>query len=130
MPTVIAATAIVHSNVQLGDEAIIEDFVILGLPPMAGEQPLVIGPGALVRSHTVVYAGSVIGSGFQSGHAAMIHEAARIRRDVSIGTHSIIEHRVNIGDRVRIHSGAFIPEFSTVENDTWIGPRVTFTNAI
>lgn len=130
MPTVIAATAIVHSNVQLGDDAIIQDFVVLGLASSAEARPLAIGVRASIRSHTVVYAGSVLGSGFHSGHAVMIREAVQIGSEVSIGTHSIIEHHVTLGDRVRIHSGAFLPEFSTVEDDAWIGPRVTFTNAV
>jgi acetyltransferase-like isoleucine patch superfamily enzyme len=30
---------------------------------------------------------------------------------------------------VRIHSGAFIPEYTILEDDCWIGPRVVFTNA-
>ncbi|MFX1484846.1 MAG: acyltransferase, partial [Promethearchaeota archaeon] len=53
-----------------------------------------------------------------------------IGNNVSIGTHSIIEHHVEIADNVRIHSGAFIPEFSKLEEGSWIGPGVYFTNAI
>ena len=59
----------------------------------------------------------------------MIRESNTIGDDVSIGTHSIVEHHVEIGDRVRVHSNAFIPEYSVIEEGAWIGPSVTFTNA-
>ena len=49
---------------------------------------------------------------------------------MSIGSHSVVEHHVVIGDGVRIHSGAFIPEFSVLEEGAWIGPHVAFTNAL
>lgn len=49
--------------------------------------------------------------------------------NVSIGSHAVIEHSSRIGNRVRVHSGAFIPEFSTLYDDAWIGPYVVLTNA-
>jgi acetyltransferase-like isoleucine patch superfamily enzyme len=59
----------------------------------------------------------------------MIREFNQIDDDVSIGTHSIIEHHVQIGHRVRIHSNVFIPEFSILEEGAWVGPSAVFTNA-
>ncbi|HEX6868623.1 MAG TPA: acyltransferase, partial [Candidatus Limnocylindrales bacterium] len=69
------------------------------------------------------------GDRFQTGHGVLVREANTIGSDVSIGTHSIVEHHVELGDGVRIHSNAFIPEYSVVEAGAWIGPSVTFTNA-
>jgi len=37
--------------------------------------------------------------------------------------------KASLGNRVRIHSQAFIPEFSIVEDEAWIGPNVVLTNA-
>ena len=39
-----------------------------------------IGSGALIRSHTIIYAGNVIGARFQTGHGVMIRELNRNRR--------------------------------------------------
>jgi acetyltransferase-like isoleucine patch superfamily enzyme len=123
---------VIHPNVLLGAGAELGDFVILGAPPR-GQQPgalrTSIGPGACIRSHTVIYAGNTIGARLQTGHAAMIRELNEIGDDVSIGTHAIIEHHVRMGDRVRVHSNAFIPEYSVLEADAWVGPGVVFTNA-
>lgn len=88
-----------------------------------------IGPNALIRSHTVIYAGTNIGSGFVTGHHATIREFCVIGSDVSIGTGSVVEHHVQIASGTRVHSLAFIPEFSVIEEDAWIGPGVFLTNA-
>jgi|SRR6185295_9144947 len=126
-------SAIFYPNVSLGEGHQVGDFVIVGVPPRgaaAGDLETGIGPNAIIRSHTVIYAGNRIGAGFQTGHSVMIRELNEIGDDVSIGTHSIIEHHVKIGNRVRIHSNVFIPEYSIVEDDAWIGPNVVVTNAL
>jgi acetyltransferase-like isoleucine patch superfamily enzyme len=128
----IAATAKIHPNVRLGEDVEIGDFVVIGEPPRGaapGALETVIGDGAVVRSHTVIYAGNVIGPRFQCGHGALIREQNTIGAGVSIGSHSIIEHHVKIGDRARCHSGVFVPEYSELEEESWLGPRVTITNA-
>jgi acetyltransferase-like isoleucine patch superfamily enzyme len=119
--------------VYLGANTEIADFVIVGVPPRgkaAGDLPTHIGPNAVIRSHAVIYAGNVIGAYFQTGHGVMIRELNEIGDDVSVGSHSIVEHHVKIGNRVRIHSNAFIPEYSILEEDAWIGPNVVCTNAL
>ena len=44
-------------------------------------------------------------------------------------TLSVVEHHVEIGNGVRIHTQVFIPEFSVLEDGCWIGPNVVLTNA-
>jgi len=128
----ISAHSIIYPNVQLGDDSHVGDFAILGEAPrnaLPGELETLIGAGATIRSHTVIYAGNQIGRGFQTGHGVMVREMNRIGDHVSIGTHSIVEHHVVIGNNVRIHSGVFIPEYCMLEDDCWVGPAVVMTNA-
>ncbi len=123
----------VYPNVQIGEGAELGDFAIVGHPPRgatSGELPTVIGARAILRSHTVVYAGNRIGGDFQTGHSVLVREENEIGDEVSIGSGTVIEHHVTIGNRVRIHSQAFIPELTVLEDDCWIGPRVVMTNAI
>lgn len=89
-----------------------------------------IGDNAVIRSHSVIYAGNRIGRNFQTGHGVMIRELNTIGDNVSVGTHSIIEHHVTIGNGVRIHSNVFIPEYCILEDECWIGPAVVMTNAM
>ena len=122
----------VYENVELGAGTVLEDFCIVGTPPRGakdGELPTTIGADSVIRSHTVIYAGNVIGKHFQTGNKVNIRESNQIGNNVSIGTLSVIEHHVTIADNVRIHTQVFIPEFSTLEEGCWIGPNVVFTNA-
>jgi len=122
-----------YPNVYLADGAQIGEYVVIGVPPRGrepGELEIRIGPNAVIRSHTVIYAGNVIGAHFQTGHGVMIRELNEIGDNVSIGTHSVIEHHVQIGNGVRIHSNVFIPEYSVLEDRVWVGPCVVFTNAL
>jgi acetyltransferase-like isoleucine patch superfamily enzyme len=131
VPNRISELAVVHSDVELDDDATVEPWAILGYRPPDAEPgpPLRIGRGAVIRSHAVIYAGSTIGAHFHAGHGALIRESNDIGDDVSVGSHSIVEHHVRLADGVRIHSGAFIPEHSILEAGAWVGPHVVFTNA-
>ena len=67
----------IYDNVKLGKNVTIEDFVIIGTPPKGsneGELETIIGDNAIIRSHTVIYAGTTIGKNFQSGHHVLIRE--------------------------------------------------------
>lgn len=126
------AAYVIHPNVNLGLDHEIGEFVIIGVRPRGADAGLEthIGPNALIRSHTVIYAGNLIGANFQTGHSVLIRESNQIGDDVSIGSHSVIEHNLKMGNRVRIHSNVFIPEYSILEDDVWVGPNVVFTNAL
>jgi acetyltransferase-like isoleucine patch superfamily enzyme len=133
MSITIARNAVVYDRVSLGDASIVAEFALIGVVPhgyLPSTLETCIGSAALIRSHTVIYAGNNIGDRFRTGHGVMIREFNRIDDDVSIGTHSIVEHHVQIGRGVRIHSNAFIPEYSILEERVWIGPNVVFTNAL
>jgi len=123
----------IYKNVIIGKNVKIGEFVIIGEPPRGykdGELTTTLGDNCIIRSHTVIYAGNKIGNNFQTGHGANIREFNGIGDDVSIGTHSIIEHHIKIEDKVRIHSNVFIPEYSYLKKGCWIGPCVTVTNVL
>lgn len=122
-----------YPNVYIGENPFICDFTIIGHPPQgveAGVLKTTIGDNAVIRSHTVVYAGTIIGNDFHTGHGVLIREENIIGNFVSIGSGSIVEHHVKIGDNVRLHSNVFVPEFSVLEDGCWLGPNVVLTNAL
>jgi len=123
---------IIYRNVSLGHSFKLGHHVILGEPPKgfgSGELQTVIGALAVIRSHTVIYAGNHIGNYFQTGHHVMIRENNIIGNHVSIGSATVIEHHTVIEDWVRIHSQAFIPEYCRLQEGCWLGPNVVLTNA-
>lgn len=119
-------------NVELGDRSTVDDYVILGRAPKGaepGELKLTIGSDAVLRSHSVLYAGSRIGDHFQCGHGALIRETCTIGDDCSVGSGTVLEFQVQMGHGVRIHSHCFVPEHSVLEDGCWLGPNVVVTNA-
>lgn len=122
----------IYAGVKLGEGFTVEDYCILGVPARGkkdGDLETIIGTGAAIRSHTVIYAGNKIGMNFQTGNKVNIRELNEIGDNVSIGTLSVIEHHIIIGNNVRIHSQVFIPEYTVLEDNAWIGPNVVLTNA-
>jgi len=129
----IAETSRVHPNVKLGENVVIEDFCIIGYPPKgydSGELELVIGDNTIIRSHSVIYAGSSIGQGCHIGHSVFIREHVEVGNGSSIGVNCIIEHHCTLGENVRMQGQAGLCEYTTVEDEAWIGPRVVTTNVM
>ena len=131
----IGAHAIVHDNVEIGDGSFIGPHAILGEPTLGfyregayRNEPLRIGARAIVRSHSILYAGSEIGENFECGHRVTIREGSRIGAFVRIGTVSDVQGQCSIGDYVRMHSNVHVGQKSIVERCVWIFPYVVLTN--
>jgi acetyltransferase-like isoleucine patch superfamily enzyme len=121
------ATEVGHA--ELAADVRIGPFCVLGQDPDGLDEPLVVGAGAVLRSHSVLYRGTTIGARFQCGHGVLIREHTRIGDDVSVGSHSVVEHHVELGDGARLHSRCFVPEHTVIGPGAWLGPGVTVTNA-
>jgi acetyltransferase-like isoleucine patch superfamily enzyme len=120
----------IFENVEIGDGAVVDETATIGLPPSGagkGELRTVIGPGAVIRSNTVVYAGTTIGARFSTGHGALVREDNVIGDDVSVGTNAALEFGNRVGSRVRIHTGCFL-ENCIIEDGVFLGPHVVFTD--
>jgi len=124
---------LIYKNVKIGRKPIIEDFTILGKPPRgtkSGQLELIIGDFPIIMSGTIIYAGNTIGNHFHTGDHARIRENNKIGNNVSIGGGSVIEGECTLEDNVRIHSNCFIPEYTRIERNAWIGPGVIMTNVL
>lgn len=120
----------IHPNVHIGADTVVEDGAIVGHPPRGkepGELPTSIGSGGVIRSGTVIYAGTTIGERFNSGHGAMIRENNVIGDDCSVGSNAVLEPGNKIGSGTRIHSQCFL-EHVTLGQRVFLGPGVVFTD--
>ena len=131
----IDSNTIIRSGVTLGDNAFVGANCIIGeywmdfiLDRQQHIHPLNIGKDALIRSGSIIYAGSEIGEGFQTGHQVTIREKAQIGDHVSVGTLSDIQGNCTIGNYVRLHSNVHIGQLSVVDDFVWIFPYVVLTN--
>lgn len=89
---------------------------------------LKIGHSAHIRTGTIIYAGSTIGTYLQTGHNVIIREENIIGDHVEIWSNSIIDYGCRIGDHVKIHANVYIAQFTTIEDDVFLAPGVTIAN--
>src|SRR6187549_481974 len=102
----IASTAKIYPNVHLGADVQIGPWAVVGRPSAGiapGELGTFIGDGSIIRSHSVVYAGSRTGPRFQTGHHAIVGPGLDIGNRCSIGTSSFVSGFVRLGSGARIH---------------------------
>lgn len=115
-------------DVEIGDGSMIGSHCVLGHQPAAGRGRLIIGEHAVVRSHSVIYAGSSFGSHLETGHSAVIREGTVAGRNLRVGTHTEIQGESQFGDYVRLHSRVFVATLSVISDHVWLMPGVTLTN--
>jgi hypothetical protein len=73
-PETMEPTYRIYPEIAFGAGAVIGDYVVVVVPPRGrepGEMTTTLGAGAVLRSHTVLDAGNVIGDNFQTGHGAL-----------------------------------------------------------
>ncbi len=117
-------------RIHVGEGARIDPLAELGELPMRSipNLDLWIGPGACIRSGTVIYAGSRIGKGFSTGHHVVVREESVLGDDVSIWGNSTIDYGCSVGDRVKIHTSVYVAQFTTLEDDVFLAPGVIIAN--
>jgi acetyltransferase-like isoleucine patch superfamily enzyme len=103
--------------------------VIAGYP-VAREAvpPLVLGPGARLRSGTVLYDGTTIGQRLQTGHGVVIREGCRLGDDVCVWSNTVVDYGCRLGDRVKIHCNCYIAQYTELDDDVFLAPGVTIAN--
>lgn len=133
--TYIDSNTIIRSNTVIGKKTFIGSNCIVGeylmdfcIDRVYHDHKLIIGENALIRSGSIIYTGSNIGSDFQTGHQVTIREKSSIGSHVSIGTLSDIQGNCEIGNYVRLHSNVHIGQLSKIDDYVWIFPYVVLTN--
>lgn len=119
----------IYQGVKIGKNSIIEDFVVLGVPPPGVEAQnvvsLQIGEGARIRPFSVIYAGNSIGENFETGQGVTIRENNIIGNNVRIGSNTYIRFGNRIGDNTRVHANCFL-ELTQLEEYVFVGPGTIF----
>jgi acetyltransferase-like isoleucine patch superfamily enzyme len=111
------------------DEGVIVGYPVSRTPRSEGPAgPLELGPDARLRSGTVLYDGSRIGPGLQTGHGVVIREENEIGADVSVWSNTVVDYGCRIGNRVKIHANCYIAQFTVLEDDVFLAPGVTIAN--
>lgn len=133
--TYIDSNTTIRCGVKIGENSFIGSNCIVGeywmdfcVDRNTHDHPLTIGKNALIRSGSIIYAGSKIGADFQTGHQVTIREKSDIGDHVSVGTLSDIQGNCKIGNYVRLHSNVHIGQLSRIDDFVWLFPYVVLTN--
>ena len=125
----------IYDGVEIGDDSIICNDVALGEPlsdyydnPDYCNPSTVIGEGALIRSHTIIYAGCQIGKGLSTGHGACVREYTTIGEHCLVGASCFLMGRLRLGNYCRLHSFVGIAQKWSLGNFVFIYPFVTMTD--
>jgi acetyltransferase-like isoleucine patch superfamily enzyme len=135
--TEVADTAIVYPGTVVGEGCRILDYAVVGKQPTLSQRstaareelpPLELGPGTVVSTGAVVFAGTTIGERVVVGDQACVRERCSIGDDVVIGRGSLVENDTSVGDRTKIQAEAYVTAYSTLEEDVFVAPCVVTTN--
>ncbi len=97
--------------------------------PLLVEQPrTIIGPGALIRSHGVIYSNVVIGDRFVTGHFIMVREHTRIGSRCVFGTHASVDGYCAVGDRSHIGQYCQLSQAACIGRGVFIGGHTVFSD--
>jgi acetyltransferase-like isoleucine patch superfamily enzyme len=117
-------------SVKLGSNPQLDPGVLLGYPTgrQIEQTDTIIGDEAKIRSNTVVYVGTTIGSGLETGHNVIIREESVIGDNFAIWNNSTVDYGCRIGHNVRIHNNVYISQYTTIEDDVFMAPGVMLAN--
>jgi acetyltransferase-like isoleucine patch superfamily enzyme len=119
---------VVHADVEIGAGANVSSHCVLGERGPGDGGPLRLGPGAVIRSHTVVYAGSTFGPRLETGHRVTLREGLQVGENLRAGTLCDLQGDATIGDYTRLHSNVHVGKHTTIGNYVWVFPYTVFTN--
>ncbi len=133
----IADTAIVYPGTVVADDVQIHDYAVVGKQPALSPRstaareelpPLEIGPGTIVSTGAVVFAGTRLGARVIVGDQSCVRERCEIGDDAVIGRGTLVENDTTVGARAKIQANAYVTAYSTLEDDVFIAPCVITTN--
>jgi acetyltransferase-like isoleucine patch superfamily enzyme len=133
----VAETAVVFPGTVIGEGCKILDYAVVGKQPTLSPRstakkeplpPLELGPGTIVSTGAVVFAGTRVGARVILGDQTCVRERCEIADDVVLGRGSLVENDTAIGELTKIQAHAYITAYSTLEDNVFIAPCVATTN--
>ena len=120
---------IIHDNVWIKRNTKVGPYCELGIPtPLAQGSLLEIGESSIIRSHSVIYAGSTVGADLNTGHHICLRENAHLAKGVQLGSRTDIQGDCSIGAHTKLHADVHVGKFSKIGSFVWLFPEVLLTN--
>jgi acetyltransferase-like isoleucine patch superfamily enzyme len=143
----LGSNVVVEDDVVLGNNISLEDNVVVRKGAIIGDNVIIgyrdikpgqdapsesvvteIGENVRIRSGSVIYWGTRVGTNSMVGHNSVIRENTIIGHDTYIGTLTAIEGDTKIGNYVGIHTQCHITKFCDIGDYTFIAPLFVGAN--
>ena len=133
----VGQNVVIYPGTVIGEGCKILDNAVVGKQPSLSPRstakreplpPLRLGPGTIVSTGAIVFAGTTIGARVIVGDNACIRERCEVGDDVVVGRGSLVENDTTIGAMTKIQAHAYITAYSTLEEHVFIAPCVATTN--
>jgi len=107
-----------------------DQAVVIGYPPDrdVADRSLTVGPGARLRSGTVIYLGSEIGRDLETGHGVVVREECEIGDGVWMWSNTVVDYGCVIGAGARLHTGVYVAQYSRIGAGAFLAPGVKLLN--
>ena len=128
---------VVYPGTVIGRGCKILDGAVVGKQPALSPRstakreplpPAELGPGTIVSTGAIVFAGARIGARVIVGDQACVRERVAVGDDVVIGRGALVENDTTIGPMTKIQADAYITAYSTLEDNVFVAPCVVTTN--
>jgi len=133
----VGQNVVVYPGTVIGEGCRIADNVVLGKQPVLSPRstasrkplpPLELGPGTVISTGAIVFAGTRLGARVIVADQACVRERCTIGDDVVIGRGVLVENDVTIGALTKVQANAYVTAYSLLEEGVFIAPCVVTTN--
>ena len=129
---------VIHEGTIIGDGVRIDDGASLGKQPTSArnsvfarkptESPCRIGPGSIIGTGAILYAGCTLGQGVFVADLATVREAVQVGDYTIIGRGVSIENDCTIGRYCKLETNAYVTALSTIEDHVFLAPGILTSN--
>lgn len=129
--------AVIHGGTSLADGAKVEEHAVIGKPehgyaigkvyPGTGAET-VIGPGTVIRSGAILYAGTRVGGETVVGHHTLLRSFVVTGDRVQLGHNLTVERETRVGNDVRCSPGSHITSSCVLADGVFLGAGIRTVN--
>lgn len=118
------------NRLTIGENPRINEKAIVGSEPLRSVSDLsvTIGNNLIALAGAIIYRGVKIGNDAALGHYAIVREENIIGDSFRLWSNSIVDYGCVIGNRVKIHSGCYVAQYTVIEDDVFLAPGVIIGN--
>ena len=136
--TIIGNNVTIYPGTVIGENCVIGDHCVIGKQPHPAAtstvpwcealKPLEMGPGSILGSGVVLYAGTVLAEEVMIGDLSSVRERCIIGCRVIVGRGVALENDVLVGEYTKIQTGAYLTAYTRIGPGVFIAPMVITCN--